>query len=71
MKVPFFRAKAKQDHQTIVEGFYFQMPELYGQSEPLRHFLIFEALNDWNMKNKPDIIEIDVDTLEQVNDVEV
>lgn len=71
MKVPIFKAKDK-DSNSWVEGTYFAYPtttfcfaEDYQDGVPVVPMILFWAMTDWGLPNKPMFCTIDPDTLEQ------
>ncbi len=66
-----YRAKALGS-DTWFEGYYFEMPETTyccaPEIEPkVLHYLVFHQMTDWGLPNEPKLVEIDMDTIEEVD----
>lgn len=78
MKLPYFKAKGK-DSDRWIEGFYFEYPETtYCFSEDydrgtckLIPCIVHHRMTDWNLPNTPELCTIDINTLEQIGEVEI
>lgn len=78
MKVPYFRAKDK-DSDRIVEGFYFEYPETtycfstdYATEKcKLIPCIVTYRMSDWGLPNVPQLATIDINTLEQIGEIEI
>lgn len=68
-----YKAKRLTDGREI-EGYYFEMPETTYcfqedyERNPVKtqHFLVSYHMNDWGLPNMPYLVEIDIDTLEEI-----
>lgn len=67
-----YRAKSKKTG-NIIEGWYFNFPDkiqcFANRGEKIIHCLIWSGTMDWNMPPYIDYEEIDIDTLEEIDDV--
>lgn len=78
MKIPYFKAKDK-DSDRIVEGFYFEYPETtycfsndYADCKcKLIPCIVTYRMSDWGLPNVPQLVTIDINTLEQIGKVEI
>lgn len=79
MKVPRFKAKPinRPDVPYFYEGFYFQMPEVTycpigSCPDPvIKHYLASYDPGDWGLPNTPRCYEIDINTLEKIDEIEI
>lgn len=77
MKVPVFRAKDR-DSDRYYEGFYFAYPETtycfsndYANGKvKLIHCIVTHRMTDWGLPNQPVLVTIDIETLEQIGEVD-
>ena len=65
-----YKAKALKSEQWYT-GYYFEMPEttycFTSDPEPkILHYLVIYHMTDWGLPNEPKLVEIDMDTIEEV-----
>lgn len=66
-----YKAKAKNS-KHYYEGYYFEMPETtycfdIDPKPKILHFLVCHEMTDWGLPNKAVLVEIDMDTLEEID----